>query len=66
VSGDGLIHEVVNALYRRDDHFFARTIPLGMIPGGSSDAFCKSVTFESGEEHSIEHAAFLICKGRTR
>ncbi len=34
VSGDGLFHELVNALLSRPDWNDARKIPIGMIAGG--------------------------------
>lgn len=44
VSGDGLIHEVVNGIYRRNDwiQIMSKTT-LGFIPGGSANALVKSV-----------------------
>ena len=36
VSGDGLIHELVNGLLNRQDgHYENRQIPIGVLPGGS-------------------------------
>ncbi len=32
-SGDGLMHEVVNGLFMRDDWARALQTPLGIIPG---------------------------------
>jgi sphingosine kinase len=66
VSGDGLIHEVVNGLYRRSDYIQMMTsMALGFIPGGSANGLVKAVLDYSGEEYSIENAAFLVAKGRT-
>jgi sphingosine kinase len=36
VSGDGLMHELVNGLLDRDDWLDASLIPLGIIPAGLS------------------------------
>ena len=42
VSGDGLIHEVVNGLMQREDEL--ESLPLlGFLPGGTSDGLVKSV-----------------------
>jgi sphingosine kinase len=38
VSGDGLIHEVVNGLYRRKDWIqLMSTLAVGFIPGGTAN-----------------------------
>lgn len=38
VSGDGLIHEVINGLYRRKDWMqLMSTLTLGFIPGGTAN-----------------------------
>lgn len=66
VSGDGLIHEVVNGLYRRNDWLqFMSTLSLGFIPGGSANGLVKAVLDYSGEEYSVENAAFVVAKGRS-
>jgi sphingosine kinase len=38
---------------------------IGFIPGGSANGLVKAVLDFSGEEYSIENAAFLCAKGRT-
>lgn len=65
VSGDGLIHEVVNGLYRRADALtIMATTAIGFIPGGSANGLVKAVLDYSGEEFSVENAAFVAAKGR--
>ena len=65
VSGDGLIHEVVNGLYRRKDQLqMMSSMAIGFIPGGSANGLVKAVLDYSGEEYSIENAAFIAAKGR--
>lgn len=65
VSGDGLIHEVVNGIYRRQDQILMMsTMALGFIPGGSANGLVKAVLDHSGEEFSVENATFLAAKGR--
>lgn len=65
VSGDGLIHEVVNGIYRRRDCLqLMETLTLGFIPGGTANGLVKSVLDFGNEEYGIETAAFVICKGR--
>ena len=36
VSGDGLLHEVINGLMHREDWQEAMKIPVGVIPGGKN------------------------------
>jgi sphingosine kinase len=65
VSGDGLIHEVVNGIYRRQDQIqIMNTTTLGFIPGGTGNGLVKSILDHAGEEFSVENAAFLAAKGR--
>ncbi|CDW91094.1 UNKNOWN [Stylonychia lemnae] len=65
VSGDGLIHEVVNGLYRRQDRLqLMSTLSLGFIPGGSANGLVKAVLSYAEEEYSVLNATFLIAKGR--
>jgi sphingosine kinase len=65
VSGDGLIHEVVNGLYRRSDAIsIMATTAIGFIPGGSGNGLVKAVLDFAGEDYSVENAAFLAAKGR--
>lgn len=66
VSGDGLIHEVVNGLYRRKDsiQMMAKT-SIGFIPGGSANGLVKAVLDFAGEPYGIENAAFVAAKGRS-
>jgi sphingosine kinase len=66
VSGDGLIHEVVNGLYRRPDAItIMASTAIGFIPGGSANGLVKAVLDFAGEEFSVENAAFIAAKGRT-
>jgi sphingosine kinase len=59
VSGDGLVHEVVNALCKAD----RRSQVIAPIPGGSANAFAYELCKESGEEYSLETCAFIAQKG---
>ncbi|GJJ68488.1 sphingosine kinase [Entomortierella parvispora] len=47
VSGDGVLHEVVNGLLTRPDWERARRLPVGIIPAGSGNAFATSVGTKS-------------------
>ena len=46
VSGDGLIHEIVNAMYSRGE--LESMPPLGCIPVGSGNAIAASLCYRSG------------------
>lgn len=65
VSGDGLIHEVVNGLYRRKDWMqLMSTLTLGFIPGGSANGLVANLLELAGENITVENAAFVVAKGR--
>ncbi|OWA51096.1 Sphingosine kinase 1 [Hypsibius exemplaris] len=65
ISGDGLIHEVINGLMTRPDWNRAIQTPLGLIPGGSGNALAASVHEACGETFTHDfpkHAALLLTK----
>ena len=65
ISGDGLIHEVVNGIMlRKDKYQFLQTVTIGFIPGGTANGLVKSVLDKSGEEYGVREAAFLVAKGQ--
>ncbi|KAG9289871.1 hypothetical protein G9A89_015451 [Geosiphon pyriformis] len=61
ISGDGIIHEVINGLLSREDAPYLN-IPLGVIPGGTGNALSVCLL---GEEKglSAQHAVLSIIKG---
>ncbi|KAF7720734.1 sphinganine kinase lcb4 [Apophysomyces ossiformis] len=64
VSGDGIIHEVLNGLLQRPDAREAiRKIPLGIIPGGTGNALSISLL---GEKAGFDptYTALQIIKGK--
>lgn len=68
-SGDGLLHEVVNALMHRNKSNSTKclNIIVGIIPAGSGNALAKSLTFEAKEEECNSlTASYLILTGRYR
>lgn len=66
VSGDGLIHEIVNAIMCRPDREeFLKFVTLGIIPAGTSNGFYVSMADQLKETGDpVYVAAFLIAKGR--
>lgn len=67
VSGDGLFHEVLNGIMKRNDwESVIRNVPLGVIPGGSGNGLAHSLLHHSNENHSdLTANAFLIAKNYT-
>jgi diacylglycerol kinase family enzyme len=61
VSGDGLFHEVLNGLLKREDWQKAKAVRLGVIPAGSGNGLAASL--QSADPLT---AAFHIAKGRSR
>ncbi|XP_018666860.2 sphingosine kinase 1 isoform X1 [Ciona intestinalis] len=70
VSGDGLVHEVINGLMERRDWKTAIKTPIGIVPGGSGNALAASVIYAStGQEVSsniVRDSMFEISRGRWR
>lgn len=64
ISGDGLVHEVINALCKRENGDLDRMYPIGVIPAGSANALAQTVCEKSGEPVSAEVCAFLAIKGK--
>ncbi|KAG0232495.1 Sphingosine kinase 1 [Mortierella sp. GBA43] len=43
VSGDGVLHEIINGLLSRPDWDQARRLPIAIIPAGSGNAIATSL-----------------------
>merc|ERR1711892_134162 len=66
VSGDGLLHEILNGLSTRPDWEEVRqTFPIGVVPGGSGNAVHCSLMFQLKEKFADEAtvAGLNIAKG---
>ncbi|KAJ2611774.1 Sphingosine kinase 1 [Coemansia sp. RSA 1365] len=61
VSGDGLLHEILNGLLLRPDWAKYRNVPLGIIPTGSGNGLAKSLDIIWPEQ-----AAVAILKAQSR
>ncbi|KAJ3238229.1 hypothetical protein HDU81_008211 [Chytriomyces hyalinus] len=61
VSGDGVFHEVCNALMSRRDWRAARKIPIGTIGAGSSNAMNQNLGHKF-----VEYGVLSIIKGTTK
>ncbi|KAL7874628.1 hypothetical protein SRHO_G00055980 [Serrasalmus rhombeus] len=71
VSGDGLLHEVVNGLMDRPDWEQAIKTPVGILPCGSGNALAGSVNHYAGydmclREPLLLNCCFLLCRGGIR
>jgi sphingosine kinase len=63
-SGDGIVHEVINAIFHREDKDeFIEYTPVGVIPGGTANGFAKSICEASDEVCNPENCTYIICKG---
>ncbi|KAJ6653350.1 hypothetical protein lerEdw1_009250 [Lerista edwardsae] len=68
ISGDGLLHEVINGLMERLDWEEAIKMPLGILPCGSGNALAASVNFSAGFEQVLgqellTNCTLLLCHG---
>jgi len=68
VSGDGLIHEVMNGLSQRKDwNEIRKRLPLGIVPGGSGNAIHCSILYQQREHFKDEllAAGLNLARGRS-
>nr|KAF6297033.1 sphingosine kinase 1 [Myotis myotis] len=69
MSGDGLMHEVVNGLMERPDWETAIRKPLCSLPAGSGNALAASVNHYAGyeqvtNEELLNNCTLLLCRRR--
>ncbi|OZJ06779.1 hypothetical protein BZG36_00408 [Bifiguratus adelaidae] len=64
VSGDGIIHELINGILKRPDgREVAKRLPIGPVPGGTGNALVVSLLgHEAGADPVV--AAVQVIKGR--
>ncbi|XP_031432916.1 sphingosine kinase 2 [Clupea harengus] len=68
LSGDGLLHEVINGLMERSDWETAIKTPVGILPCGSGNALAGSINHYAGydmclREPLLLNCCFLLCRG---
>ena len=51
VSGDGLLHEVVQGLFQDQQHLKNQAVPLGIVPGGSGNGLARSLVHFAKESY---------------
>ncbi|XP_058504163.1 sphingosine kinase 2 [Solea solea] len=61
VSGDGLLHEVLNGLMERPDWEQAIKIPVGILPCGSGNALAGSINHHAGYDMCLREPLLLNC-----
>jgi sphingosine kinase len=66
IGGDGTVYQLLNKLMKREDWRTAITIPLGIIPAGTSNGLAKTLLEQSGETYNVISAAFIIAKGKQK
>ncbi|KAM9782979.1 sphingosine kinase 2 [Neosynchiropus ocellatus] len=71
ISGDGLLHEVINGLMERPDWERAIKTPVGILPCGSGNALAGSINHHAGfdmclREPLLLNCCFLLCRGDVR
>ena len=66
VSGDGVIHEIVNGIMAREDRDqFLESVTLGFIPAGTGNGLVTSILEGTGEVNELLASTFKICKGNS-
>lgn len=67
VSGDGLAHEVINGLMKRDDwETFKETITFSVIPGGTSNGLCTNVCKNNNERIGVLESTYRMFGGKRK
>ena len=66
-SGDGIMHEIINSIFNRNDKdIFINNIILGVIPGGSANALCKVISNYNDDNNDLENFIYYILKGNSK
>ena len=68
-SGDGIIHEIINAIFHRneeDKNKFLNRCAICTLPAGSGNALSKAISNYSGDDNRIETHCYYLCKGKKR
>ena len=67
VSGDGLVHEVVNGIMQRPDwHRACSQLRVGHIGGGSGNGLASAICAQATENIDLVSSMWIILKGFTR
>ncbi|XP_050311620.1 sphingosine kinase 2-like [Anthonomus grandis grandis] len=53
VGGDGIVFEIINGLFERPDwSAIVKSLPIGVVPGGSGNGLARSIAHHSAEPYS--------------
>jgi hypothetical protein len=65
-SGDGIPHEIINAIFHRneeDRNKFLEHCAICPLPAGSGNALSKAISSYSGDDNRLETHCYYLCKG---
>ena len=69
-SGDGVIHEIINAIFHRneeDRNKFLDKCAICTLPAGSGNALSRAISNYSGDnDNRIETHCYYLCKGKKK
>lgn len=61
ISGDGLLHEAVNALMRHPEKPILKHIPLGLVPAGSGNGLAYTLIRHTSPDVTTKEEAIKTC-----
>ena len=68
-SGDGVVHEIINAIFHRneeDKNKFLEKCAICTLPAGSGNALSREISKYSGDDNRIETHCYYLCKGKKK
>ena len=68
-SGDGIIHEIINAIFHHseeDKNKFLERCAICTLPAGSGNALSKAISYYSGDDNRIETHCYYLIKGKKK
>ena len=68
-SGDGIIHEIINAIFHREEEIknkFLERCAICTLPAGSGNALSKAISSYSGDDNRIETHCYYLIKGKKK
>ena len=69
-SGDGIVHEIINAIFHRDEETknkFLERCAICTLPAGSGNALSKAISTYSGDDDNrVERHCYYLIKGKTK
>lgn len=66
VSGDGILHEVINSVMKKENSDeLLKSLTFGIIPSGSGNGLATTILNLTHQKFNVQNAAFTIIKGRS-